>query len=65
MLKSYQIQKKYRQFGVKNLNRIVNKMNNRKSSMIDMKQNYVIKEDVAERDKSATYSGEKALSENG
>ena len=48
---------------VKNLNKIVNKMNNTKSSMIDMKPKDAIKLDTVPLDK--TYPEETVLSEDG
>ena len=48
---------------VKNLNKIVNKMNNTKSSMIDMKPKDAIKLDIVPLDK--TYSEEIVLPEDG
>ena len=48
---------------VKNLNSIVNKMNNTKSSMVDMKPKDAIKLDTAKLDK--TYPEESVLPEDG
>ena len=48
---------------VKNLNSIVNKMNNTKSSMVDMKPKDAIKLDTAKLDK--TYPEESVLLEDG
>ena len=48
---------------VKNLNSIVNKTNNTKSSMIDMKPKDAIKLDTVQLDK--TYPEENVLPENG
>ena len=48
---------------VKNLNSIVNKMNNTKSSMVDMKPKDAIKLDTAKLDK--TYPEESVLTEDG
>lgn len=50
---------------VKNLNSIVNKINNAKPFMIGMKPNDSIKLDFVELDKSESYSKEKALPEDG
>ena len=55
--------KKLSTFWVKNLYSIVNKMNNTKSSMTDMKPKDTIKLDTVKLDK--TYSEENVLSENG
>ena len=50
---------------VKNLNSILNEINNTKSSMIDMKPNNVIKLDIVEQYKSERYPKENVLPEYG
>ena len=58
-----ELQDPEKEFWVKNLNKIVNKMINTKSSMIDMKPKDAIKLDTISLDK--TYPEETALPEDG